>query len=142
MRPFPAAGLRPLRCGLRGVALNLSRLFDVDFADIPIHAVISSGGNGDGGAVNGQNSTAVMGLEEDAVDQANRLVQVYVLFALAGLGFVGNIVVIVILCTKRSRERCFTNINFLILQLAVSDLMVVAFCLFADAIWKATYRYP
>ncbi|XP_055342265.1 gonadotropin-releasing hormone receptor-like [Paramacrobiotus metropolitanus] len=80
-------------------------------------------------------------LEEDPVEKANRLVQVYVLLSLAVLGFLGNFLIIVVLCTKRLRERHFSNINFLILQLAFSDLLVVAFCLFADAIWKATYTW-
>lgn len=78
-------------------------------------------------------------LNESAEETANRFLQVYVLFTLAAFGFVGNFTIIFVLCKKRKRERFFTNINFLILQLAISDLLVVSFCLFADALWKATY---
>lgn len=69
-------------------------------------------------------------------------IQVYVLLTLAAFGFVGNVLIIVILLTKRVIRKCFTPINFLILQLAVSDLLVVAFCLFAGkytGLWPLAY---
>ncbi|OQV11748.1 putative Gonadotropin-releasing hormone receptor [Hypsibius exemplaris] len=120
---------------IKETSSNISALFDGDFMHIPPRDAAA-------GHIDPANFTGiVMGLEENALEQAHRFFQVYVLFALAALGFVGNVVIIVVLVTKRAKERCFTNINFLILQLAISDLMVVAFCLFADAIWKATYRW-
>ncbi|OQV20659.1 putative Gonadotropin-releasing hormone receptor [Hypsibius exemplaris] len=80
-------------------------------------------------------------LIEDARETYSRQGQIYVLFFLASLAMIGNSCVIVQLCRKRLRERSFSNINFLILQLAISDLSVALFCLLADGIWKLTYHW-
>jgi gonadotropin-releasing hormone receptor len=82
-----------------------------------------------------------MNLTEDDTEKSSRHVQVYVLFALSILAMLGNSAVMVQLCRKRLREKSFSNINFLILQLAVSDTLVALFCLFADGAWKATYQW-
>ena len=80
-------------------------------------------------------------LTEDARETYSRHVQIYILFTLATLALIGNSAVIVQLCRKRLREKCFSNINFLILQLAISDTLVALFCLLADGAWKATYQW-
>lgn len=80
-------------------------------------------------------------VDENPLDKANRVLQIYILLGLASLGFLGNFLIIAVLCVKRLRERNFSNINFLILHLALSDLLVVSFCLFADAVWKITYTW-
>ncbi|XP_055357976.1 putative gonadotropin-releasing hormone II receptor [Paramacrobiotus metropolitanus] len=80
-------------------------------------------------------------LAEDSAERSSRQVQIYVLFTLAGLAAVGNVAIMSALCRKRHKSRSFSNINFLILQLAISDTLVAAFCLLADGIWKSTYQW-
>ncbi|GAU95761.1 hypothetical protein RvY_07326-2 [Ramazzottius varieornatus] len=70
---------------------------------------------------------------------ASRKIQIHVLFSLSFLAIVGNSAVILNLVRKRIRGRSFGNIDHLILQLAISDLLVGFFCLAADGAWKYTY---
>lgn len=89
--------------------------------------------------VMGNNSN--VSLEEDTAERASRQVQVYVLLTLSILAILANTCIITALCRKRYKAKSFSNINFLILQLAVSDILVAAFCLLADGVWKFTYQW-
>ncbi|OQV24839.1 Adenosylhomocysteinase [Hypsibius exemplaris] len=81
-------------------------------------------------------------LEDDFHDFGQRNFQAGVLFALAGMGVILNLPIIVLLLVKRYRyKKSLRNIDLLILNLAVADILVAWFCALVDAIWKLTYQW-
>ena len=74
-------------------------------------------------------------------EKASRDVQVKVLLTLFAFAITGNTTVIITILRSRAKSKRLSNINFLILQLVISDMLVAFFCLAADAGWKYTYSW-
>ncbi|GIX67763.1 gonadotropin-releasing hormone receptor [Caerostris darwini] len=67
------------------------------------------------------------------------LTKVVILFVIAGLSFIGNIATLTsILRTGRQNT---STVYILLVQLAISDLLVATFCLLTDALWKITVQW-
>ncbi|XP_055355179.1 putative gonadotropin-releasing hormone II receptor [Paramacrobiotus metropolitanus] len=80
-------------------------------------------------------------LKEDIQENYSRKIHIGILFSLSALAATGNMAVIGKLSYNRLRQHFLTNIDFLILNLAIADLLVAVFCLFTDAVWKCTYEW-
>ncbi|KAF8797218.1 Gonadotropin-releasing hormone receptor like protein [Argiope bruennichi] len=71
--------------------------------------------------------------------QDSTLVKVVILFVIAGFSFIGNIATLTsILRTGRQNT---STVYILLVQLAISDILVAIFCLLVDALWKITVQW-
>ncbi|GBM24738.1 Gonadotropin-releasing hormone receptor [Araneus ventricosus] len=87
------------------------------------------------------NSTETCGetLEHAPQFEKTTMIKVVVLFVIAGLSFIGNIATLTsILRTGRQNT---STVYILLVQLAISDILVATFCLLADALWKITVQW-
>ncbi|GFY48700.1 gonadotropin-releasing hormone receptor [Trichonephila inaurata madagascariensis] len=78
-------------------------------------------------------------LEHAPQFEQTTMIKVVVLFIIAGFSCIGNIATLYSIL-KTGRQNTST-VYILLVQLAISDLLVAIFCLFADAVWKITVQF-
>ncbi|GFW69282.1 gonadotropin-releasing hormone receptor [Trichonephila clavipes] len=78
-------------------------------------------------------------LEHAPQFEQTTLIKVVVLFIIAGFSCIGNIATLYSIL-KTGRQNTST-VYILLVQLAISDLLVAIFCLLADAVWKITVQF-
>ncbi|GFT56842.1 gonadotropin-releasing hormone receptor [Nephila pilipes] len=88
-----------------------------------------------------QNTSETCGeaLEHAPQFEQATLIKVIILCIIAGFSLIGNTATLYSIL-KTGRQNTST-VYILLVQLAISDLLVAIFCLFADAIWKITVQF-